>query len=276
MLGINEPRGHDQADRGRDHRPRVGGRLGRAGRARDEDRQARRGRRLRSGRARGRATTDARRPRRRRLRTRRPHRRSAALRHPRVQDGEAPPRPPPRADGGRGHRVPRRTRTSATTCRSTSCVEYDAVVLAGGATAWRDLPVPGPRVRRHLPGDGVPAAGRTGCRKATSTDVADHRAGQARRDHRRRRHRRRLPRHRDPPGRGERAPVRDPAPAARRAARRDAVADVPDDLPGLVRARRGRRARLRGEHRVLPRRRRRQACGRCARTRSSRSSSTAA
>ena len=54
------------------------------------------------------------------------------------------------------------------TCRSTSSREYDAVVLAGGATAWRDLPVPGPRARRHLPGDGVPAAGRTACRRATS------------------------------------------------------------------------------------------------------------
>jgi NADPH-dependent glutamate synthase beta subunit-like oxidoreductase len=43
-----------------------------------------------------------RRPRRHGLRARRPHRRPAALRHPRVQDGEAPPRPPHRADGGRG------------------------------------------------------------------------------------------------------------------------------------------------------------------------------
>ena len=33
----------------------------------------------------------------------------------------------------------------------------DAVVLACGATAWRDLPVPG-RAQRHPPGDGVPAA----------------------------------------------------------------------------------------------------------------------
>ena len=33
-------------------------------------------------------------------------RRTAALRHPRVQDGEGGPRPPPRPDGGRGGRVP--------------------------------------------------------------------------------------------------------------------------------------------------------------------------
>ena len=46
--------------------------------------------------------------------------------------------------------------------------EFDAIVLAGGATVARDLPDPGPRARRHPPGDGVPAAGRTGCRRATS------------------------------------------------------------------------------------------------------------
>ncbi len=61
-------------------------------------------------------------------------------------------------------------RTSASTSPSTTCAsEFDAVVLAGGATAWRDLPIPGPRARRHLPGDGVPAAGATACRRATST-----------------------------------------------------------------------------------------------------------
>ena len=37
--------------------------------------------------------------------------------------------------------------------------DFDAVVLAGGATAWRDLPIPGPRAGRHPPGDGVPAVG---------------------------------------------------------------------------------------------------------------------
>ena len=54
-------------------------------------------------------------PRRHGVRARRPHRRPAALRHPRVQDGEAPPRPPHRADGGRGHDVPHATSTSAST-----------------------------------------------------------------------------------------------------------------------------------------------------------------
>ena len=77
------------------------------------DGQARRGRRLGPRGARGRAAAHARGARRRGVRARRPHRRAAALRHPRVQDGEAPPRPAPRADAGRGHRVPHRRRTSA-------------------------------------------------------------------------------------------------------------------------------------------------------------------
>ena len=79
---------------------------------------------------------------------------------------------------------------------------------------------PGPRARRHLPGDGVPAARRTGCRRATSPSRRSRAEGKhvviigggdtgadclgtvA------------------PPGRGVGPPVRDPAPAARRAARR--------------------------------------------------------
>ena len=52
-----------------------------------------------------RAAARARRPSRStRLRARRPHRRAAALRHPRLQAGEAAHRPPHRADGGRGRR----------------------------------------------------------------------------------------------------------------------------------------------------------------------------
>ena len=48
------------------------------------------------------------------------------------------------ADGRRGHRVPgiderRRRRHVVTSCAT----EFDAIVLAGGATAWRDLPIPG-------------------------------------------------------------------------------------------------------------------------------------
>ena len=47
--------------------------------------------------------------------------------------------------------------------------EFDAIVLAGGATAWRDLPIPGRELGGHPPGDGVPAARPTGCSRATST-----------------------------------------------------------------------------------------------------------
>ena len=51
---------------------------------------------------------------------------------------------------------------------------YDAIVLACGATAWRDLPIPGPRARRHPSGDGVPAAGQPGAggrHRASPIDV---------------------------------------------------------------------------------------------------------
>ena len=90
------PTGDDQAGRGRDHRPGVRRRMGRAPPPDGQDRQAGRGRRLGTGRARRRPAAHARRSRRRRARARRPDRRPAALRHPRVQDGEAPHRSPAR------------------------------------------------------------------------------------------------------------------------------------------------------------------------------------
>ena len=111
--------GHDQADRGRDRRPRVGGGL-----ASRRSCPRRRPASASPSSARGPAglaaaqQLHARRSRRHRLRARRPHRRPAALRHPRVQDGEAPPRPAHRADGGRGHRVPRQRQRRRRTCRS--------------------------------------------------------------------------------------------------------------------------------------------------------------
>ena len=105
--------GHHQAGRGRDHRPRLGRGLGHAAAAGAADRQDRRRRRLRPGRPRRRPAAHPRRPHGRGVRARRPHRRAAALRHPRVQDGEAAPRPAARADGGRGRPVPHRRRRSA-------------------------------------------------------------------------------------------------------------------------------------------------------------------
>ena len=109
-----------------------------------QDRQACRRRRLGSGRARRRPAAHPRRSRRGRARARRPDRRSAAVRHPRVQDGEAPHRSPARADGGRGHRVPHQRAIVGQNVDVTVLqASYDAIVLACGATAWRDLPVPG-------------------------------------------------------------------------------------------------------------------------------------
>ncbi len=39
---------------------------------------------------------------------------------------------------------------------------FDAIVLAGGSTVARDLPIPGRELERHPPGHGVPAAGQPG------------------------------------------------------------------------------------------------------------------
>ena len=153
---------------------------------------------------------------------------------------------------------------------------YDAVVLAMGATAARDLPGPGPRARR--------ASTRrwSSCRRPTASRSArprpptagpDHGDRQGRRHHRRRRHRRRLPRHVDPPGRPLDHAAGDHAAARRGPARGPAVADVPDDLPGLLGPRGGRRAGLRRVDAGVRRRRRRQRRVRCGWSRSTRSSS---
>ena len=180
-----------------------------------------------------------------RVRARRSHRRAAALRHPRVQDGEARPRSPAGDHGGGRREVPARTPTSAATFRADELRrEFDAIVLAGGSTIPRDLPIPGRQLtgvhfameyltqqNRRNQGDAVPDAER------------HHRHRQARRHHRRRRHRRRLPGHHASAGRRVGAPVRAAAQAARRARRRQPVAAVAADLPRLDRARGRRRAR---------------------------------
>ena len=192
------------------------------------------------------------------VRAGRPHRRAAALRHPRVQDGEASPRP--RLDQMRHEGVEFRPGVDVGVDVTVEQLrdEFDAVVLAGGATDWRDLPVPAASctasTRRWSS-----CRGRTGPRRATSASMTRRsRPGQARRDHRRRRHRRRLPRHRPPAGRRLGAPARDHAPTAGRAARCQSLADLADDLPGLLRPRGGRRAGVLGQHRGVRRRRRRQ------------------
>jgi glutamate synthase (NADPH/NADH) small chain len=101
-------RGRHQVARARDHRPRLGERLGAPRVAKHQDRQEGGRGRLRPGRHGRRAATGARRPRRDAVREERPHRRPAALRHPRLQDGEDAHRPPRRADEGRGRDLPHR------------------------------------------------------------------------------------------------------------------------------------------------------------------------
>ena len=168
--------GHHQAGRGRDHRPGLGRGLGRAGAADRAHRQAGRGRRQRARPVWPRPSSSPGPATRRGLRARRPHRRAAALRHPRVQDGEAGARPPAGPDGGRGHRV--------SSPSADVGVDIDGRGAAGdrstpscspaGSTAGRDLPVPGRELDGHPPRDGVPpavqpgAGGRPGGRRRSS------------------------------------------------------------------------------------------------------------
>ena len=69
--------------------------------------------------------------------------RPAALRHSRLQAREASCRAPRRADEGRGRRLPLRRRGRPRLAAASLVDPYDAVALAGGAEASRDLPVPG-------------------------------------------------------------------------------------------------------------------------------------
>ena len=184
--------------------------------------KARRRRRLRTRRPRRRPAAHPRRPRRRRLRAGRPHRRPAPLRHPRVQDGEAAPRPAPRPDGGRGHRVPhqrrgrrRRPRRRARTATSTpSCspaapppgatCRCPAASSAASTRRWSTCRGPTRPRRATSPVDDVPI-------HARGKDVVIIGGGDTGADCLGTAHRH---------GRALGAPVRDPAPAARRAARR--------------------------------------------------------
>ena len=130
-----------------------------------QDRQDGRRGRLRACGSGRRPAADPRRPRGDRVRAGRPHRWSAALRHPRVQDGEAPidrrlEQMRPRAPSS-GRRQRRRRHHRRRSCST----EFDAVVLAGGATIGATCPSR-PRTRRHPPGDGVPAARPTGAATA--------------------------------------------------------------------------------------------------------------
>ena len=122
---------------------------------------------------------------------------------------------------------------------------YDAVVLAIGSTVGRDLPVPGRELNGiHQAMEFLPQANRVALGGQVENQIT--RDGQARGDHRRRRHRCGLPGHGDPAAGGVDHPAGDHADAAGRAAGPPAVADVPDDLPGVLGARGGGGAGLLG------------------------------
>ena len=144
VLGINADPVDDQAGRGGDHRSSLGRGLGRATAAERQDGQTRRRDRIRPGRLGGGSTADARRPRHRGARAGRSHRWVAAIRHSRVQDGEATPR---RVALAQMEAEGTEFRTNATVGDSIDIevllASYDAIVLAAGATAGRDLPIPG-------------------------------------------------------------------------------------------------------------------------------------
>ena len=135
--------------------------------------------------------------------------------------------------------------------------KFDAVLLAGGACAPRDLPIPGRELQRRPLRDGLPHAPEPPQRgRPRPRRELRQRGGQAGGHHRRRRHRRRLPRHRAPAARGLGASVRDPAPAPGGAGHEQSLAAVAEYLPRLFRACRRRGARVRGVHQALHRRRR--------------------
>ena len=245
--------GDDQVDRGLDRRSRVRRGLDSGPAAGAADRQARRRRRLGAGGSGRRRSAEPRRASRHRLRAGRPHRRAPALRHPCVQAGEA------RCSIGGSGCSSEEGVTFRTSCNVGVDVavdelrrEFDAIVLAGGSTRPRDLPVPGRDLDGHPLRDGVPAAAEPPQRgRRDRGRPLHHRAEQARRHHRRRRHRRRLPRHRAPAGRARRASARAAAAAARRARVRQPVAAVAEHLPRLDGARGRRRPALRRRHAAI-------------------------
>ena len=159
-----------------------------------------------------------------RARARRGGRRARPVRRAGVQDREADRRAPPRPARRRGRGAPLRRRRRGRHRAPTSFARsYDAVVVATGSRVPRDLPVPGPRARRHPLRDGLPLRPRPRDRRrgrhrrrARSASASDPitAAGQARDRDRRRRYRRRLRRQRAPRERG----LGDPDRGARRAA----------------------------------------------------------
>ena len=169
--------GDHQAGRGVDHRPRLVGRHRHAAATAAAVRSYGRGRRLRSRRPGGRAAADPGRAHRRGLRAGRPGRRPAAVRHPRVQDGEGAPGPAAAPDARRGHHVPCRGRTSASTspaptCASGTTPSCSRSARPGGA-GWRCRARTWPASTRRWSTCRWP----TGCRRATWTRRRSTRRG---------------------------------------------------------------------------------------------------
>ena len=242
-------RGHHQADRELDHRPRVVGGLGRPAAAAAGDRPL--GRRRRRGpRGHGRRPAAAPGgPCGRALRARRVRRRPRPLRRAGLQDREARRGAPRRPDARGGRRRPaRRRRRRGHHVRRAARASRRGRPVHGLARAARPRG-PGPRARRHPLRDGLPV--RPHEVRAERHRRRDHRRRQARRRHRRRRHRRRLRRAVGPRGRRVRRAARAAARAAHPPARRPhPVAAVAAEVPPLLRDgggqdRRPRRAGLR-------------------------------
>ena len=159
MLEIDEgERRHDQADRARDRRPRLGRGLDRAAsRRRTRTGQDGRGRRLRAGRARGCAAAEPRRPRGHRVRARR-GRAAGSLRFG-VPDFKIEKRLVERrvaAARRRGRRVPLRRRRRRRRRRDELRERFDAVVVCDGLARAARPAGAGPRARRRPLRDGLP------------------------------------------------------------------------------------------------------------------------
>ncbi len=129
--------------------------------------------------------------------------------------------------------------------------QFDAVVLAGGATAARDLPIPGRELDGiHQAMEFLPIANRVQLgdldaptitaegKKVVIIGGGDTGADCS---------------HLAPSGCGQRPPVRDHAASAGDSRRADAVADVPAHVPRGFGSRGGRRASVLRQHRELRR-----------------------
>ena len=153
--------------------------------------------------------------------------------------------------------------------------EFDAVILAVGALAPRELSNAGRELRGRAPGDGVPAAGQPGTGRRHRRP-GDRRRGQERDHHRWRRHGRRLPGHRQPAGRGlGDRPGPQPAPGAARRPGEPGLAVGTQQPRALPRPRRRRSRGLGARGRGVPRRRERARPARSWSRRSRSSGSTA-